>query len=47
VHRFKASEGKNLVRIVLGDWYEQSSKLAWDENGGMLSDLRVPDGKAD
>ena len=47
VHRFKSSEGKNLERIVLGDWYEQSSRLTWDEQGGMLSDVRVHNGKAD
>lgn len=47
VHRFKSSDGKKLERVVLGDWYEQSSKLAWDGKGGMLSDGRVPDGKAD
>jgi len=47
VHRFKSSDGNSLERIVLGDWYEQSSKLTWDENGGMLSDKRVSDGRAD
>ena len=46
VHRFK-SGGQDMERIVLGDWYEQSSKLAWDEKGGRLSDARVKDGIAD
>jgi UDP-2,3-diacylglucosamine hydrolase len=47
VHRFTSADGKPLERIVLGDWYEQSSKLDWDKEGGMLSDRRVSDGKAD
>jgi UDP-2,3-diacylglucosamine hydrolase len=47
VHRFKTADGKAMERIVLGDWYEQSSKLTWNEDGGMLSDVRVSDGKAD
>ena len=46
VHRFQ-SDGKPKERIVLGDWYEQSSKLDWDERGGRLSDTRVKDGRAD
>ena len=46
VHRFKSS-GKEMERIVLGDWYEQSSKLTWNEDGGSLTDARVKDGKAD
>ena len=47
VHRFKSADGKRLERVVLGDWYAQASKLTWDGKGGMLSDGRVPDGKAD
>ncbi|HEY3644886.1 MAG TPA: UDP-2,3-diacylglucosamine diphosphatase [Gammaproteobacteria bacterium] len=47
IHRFKSADGKTMERIVLGDWYEQSSILRWGEKGGMLSDQRVPDGKAD
>lgn len=46
VHRFR-SGGQEMERVVLGDWYEQSSKLTWDETGGMLNDARVKDGKAD
>lgn len=47
VHRFKSADGEAMERIVLGDWYEQSSILKWDGDGGRLSDRRVPDGKAD
>jgi UDP-2,3-diacylglucosamine hydrolase len=47
VHRFTSADGKAMERIVLGDWHDQSSKLSWDEDGGVLSDLRVSDGKAD
>lgn len=47
VHRFKSSDGNSLERVVLGDWYEQSSTLTWNEQGGVLSDTRVPDGRAD
>ena len=46
VHRHTI-DGRDLERIVLGDWYEQSSKLVWDEGGGRLQDARVPDGRAD
>ena len=46
VHRFK-SDGKDKERVVLGDWYEQSSLLRWDTYGGNLLDRRVADGKAD
>lgn len=47
VHRFRSKDGKDMERIVLGDWYDQSSILRWDRNNGRLSDRRVPDGKAD
>lgn len=47
IHRFKSAERKDMERIVLGDWYEQSSILRWDGKSGKLSDGRVPDGKAD
>ena len=47
VHRFKGPDGKAMERIVLGDWYDQSSILRWDGKSGKLSDGRVPDGKAD
>ena len=40
-------DGKALERIVLGDWYEQSSKLVWDGGGGRLQDARIADGRAD
>lgn len=46
VHRF-TSDGKDKERVVLGDWYEQSSRLYWDKPGGRLQDARVADGKAD
>ena len=47
VHRFKSADGRAMERVVLGDWYDQSSKLSWDKDGGMLSDVRVSEGKAD
>ena len=47
IHRFKTADGKQMERIVLGDWYDQASELRWDETGGMLADVRVPDGKVD
>jgi UDP-2,3-diacylglucosamine hydrolase len=47
VHRFKSADGKPMERIVLGDWYEQSSILRWGDKGGQLSDGRVSDGNAD
>jgi hypothetical protein len=36
-----------MERIVLGDWYEQSSILRWGDKEGKLSDRRVADGMAD
>ena len=47
VHRFKSTGGRSMERIVLGDWYEQSSILRWNGKQGELSDQRVADGKAD
>ena len=47
VHCFKSVDGKDMERIVLGDWYEQSSILRWDGKSGRLADQRVSDGKAD
>jgi len=41
VHRFTL-DGKPATRIVLGDWYEQDSALAWDASGyrlGRVADL--------
>ncbi len=46
VHRFK-SDGRDKERVVLGDWYEQSSMLRWDTGGGLLQDARVSQGNAD
>lgn len=46
VHRFK-SDGRDKVRVVLGDWYTQSSRLRWDSDGGVLVDARVKDGAAE
>lgn len=46
VHRF-TSEGRDKERVVLGDWYTQSSRLRWDSDGGLLEDARVKDGDAD
>ena len=47
VHRFKSADGKAMERVVLGDWHDQVSELRWTAEGGMLSDRRVSDGKAD
>jgi UDP-2,3-diacylglucosamine hydrolase len=47
IHRFASADGKPTERIVLGDWYEQSSVLRWGGKDGKLSDRRVSDGKAD
>ena len=33
-------EGRQLTRIVLGDWYEQGSVLRWNENGFDLIALK-------
>lgn len=38
VHRFEA-DGRDAVRIVLGDWYTQGSALSWDTNGFELRSL--------
>ncbi|MDX1433019.1 MAG: UDP-2,3-diacylglucosamine diphosphatase [Gammaproteobacteria bacterium] len=41
VHDFEL-DGQPATRIVLGDWYEQDSVLAWDESGyrlGRVEDL--------
>ena len=46
VHRF-TSGGQDKERVVLGDWYTQSSRLRWDSDGGLLEDARVRDGDAD
>jgi len=35
VHRFEI-DGREAVRIVLGDWYEQGSVLTWDKTGFRL-----------
>jgi UDP-2,3-diacylglucosamine hydrolase len=32
-------DGRPCTRIVLGDWYEQGSLLAWDESGPELRSL--------
>jgi UDP-2,3-diacylglucosamine hydrolase len=47
IHRFKSADGRQMERIVLGDWYDQASELRWDESGGTLADVRVTDGNAD
>jgi UDP-2,3-diacylglucosamine hydrolase len=38
IHRFEA-DGRDAVRIVLGDWHTQGSVLAWDEAGYVLRTL--------
>ncbi len=35
-----STDGKQLTRIVLGDWYEQGSVLRWDEKGYELAGLQ-------
>jgi UDP-2,3-diacylglucosamine hydrolase len=46
VHHY-TKDGTKKERIVLGDWYEQSSQLSWTAEGGRLQDPRVKHGKAD
>lgn len=41
VHRFRV-DGEEYTRIVLGDWYEQSSILAAKDGALTLRDQRVP-----
>lgn len=41
MHRFTV-EGRALIRIVLGDWYEQSSVLWAERDSLRLLDRRVP-----
>ena len=38
VHRFEL-DGREAVRIVLGDWYTQGSALTWNEDGFVLRTL--------
>lgn len=38
VHRFDL-DGREAVRIVLGDWYTQGSALSWDADGPVLRTL--------
>jgi len=38
IHQFKI-DGRNMIRIVLGDWYESGSVLRWDQAGPRLSTL--------
>ncbi len=47
VHRFISADGKAMERIVLGDWYEQSSVLRLEGDSGLLSDARVEHGALD
>lgn len=39
IHQFEV-DGKNVQRIVLGDWYEQGSVLSYTPNGYQLQNLR-------
>lgn len=41
IHRF-ALDGRDAVRIVLGDWYTQGSVLNWDVDGFVLRTLPRP-----
>jgi len=36
IHSFTL-DGRNAIRIVLGDWYEQGSVVRWDADGPILS----------
>jgi UDP-2,3-diacylglucosamine hydrolase len=38
IHRFEL-DGREAVRIVLGDWYTQGSALSWDDSGFTLHTL--------
>jgi UDP-2,3-diacylglucosamine hydrolase len=38
IHHFKI-DGRKMIRIVLGDWYESGSVLRWDQAGPQLSTL--------
>jgi UDP-2,3-diacylglucosamine hydrolase len=38
IHRFEL-DGREAVRIVLGDWYTQGSALSWDDAGFTLHTL--------
>ena len=38
VHPFHV-DGRQVHRIVLGDWYEQGSMVEWDEDGPRLEEL--------
>lgn len=38
VHRFR-TDGRDAIRIVLGDWYEQGSVLRWTPEGFRLESL--------
>jgi UDP-2,3-diacylglucosamine hydrolase len=38
IHQFEI-DGKIMMRIVLGDWYESGSVLRWDQAGPQLSTL--------
>jgi UDP-2,3-diacylglucosamine hydrolase len=38
IHRFEI-DGREAVRIVLGDWYTQGSALSWDADGYVLRTL--------
>lgn len=39
IHRFEIAGHKAATRIVLGDWYEQGSVLAWTRSGPELRQL--------
>jgi UDP-2,3-diacylglucosamine hydrolase len=38
IHRFE-TDGRDAVRIVLGDWYTQGSVLSWSKDGYVLHSL--------
>ena len=43
VHQLSV-DGRSAARVVLGDWYEQDSVLAWDSNGyrlGRIADCQI------
>jgi UDP-2,3-diacylglucosamine hydrolase len=41
IHRFETADRKAARRIVLGDWYEQGSVLAWTDAGPELRQIAL------
>jgi UDP-2,3-diacylglucosamine hydrolase len=41
IHRFETADHQFARRIVLGDWYEQGSVLAWTGSGPELRQISL------